>query len=97
MIYLVLFTFVVYFVILLFLSTFGNAMSVSLAIITKDGLTLKFEFFSYILKFSVIFSNKYLSELCMLFICVVVVWILLTYSGIEERCDALFLIALFLN
>ena len=77
----------------MFLSTIGNVMSVYSAIITKDGLPLKFEFFSYIFKF----SNKSMSELCMLFICVVVVWILLTYSRIEEGCDDLFFFALFLN
>ena len=52
-------------------------MSVFSAIVTpfflNDGLPLKFGFISYIFKISVIFSDKSVSELCIFFICVVVV------------------------
>ena len=47
------------------------------------GLPLKMGFFSYIFKISVIFSVKSISELCILFICVVVVSIFLTYCSLR--------------
>ena len=45
----------------------------------KDGLPLKFGFFSYMLKISVIFSDNSVSQSLILFIREVVVWMLLTF------------------
>ena len=89
MICLVLCTFVVYLfilVILLFLSTFDNAVSVSSAIVTpflKKSSPLKFGFFSYMFKISVIFLDESTSESCTLFICVKLVCILLMYCSLR--------------
>ena len=47
------------------------------------GLPLKFGFFSNIFKISMTFSDKSVSELCILFMCVVVVRIFLTYCSLR--------------
>ena len=77
MIYLVLCTFVIFFYCLASficiqqycVRIFGN----SYTIFFNDGLPLKFGFFSYIFRILVTFWDKSLSELCIFFICVVVV------------------------
>ena len=54
---------------------FGNSYNIFL----NDVFPLNFWFFSYIFKISAIFMDKSISELCIQFICVVVVWIWFTY------------------
>ena len=85
-IYLVLCTFAVYFGYLVLLSTFGNAVSVSLAIITpflERWFTFEIGIFLIYVQISVIFSVRSTSESCMCLICVVFVSILLTYCSLR--------------
>ena len=58
----------------------------------NDGLPLKFGFFSYIFKISVIFSVKSTSESCMLFVCVVFVSILLTHCSLKFSVSPSFIV-----
>ena len=43
-------------------------------------------------KISVVFSEKSTSELCLLFICVVFVWILLTYCSLRFSVSSSFIV-----
>ena len=58
----------------------------------KDGLPLKFRFFSKMFKISVIILVKSTSESCITFICVVCVWILLLYYSLRFSVYSTFIV-----